>query len=117
MPSTPDQPSTPKPPAQHGQPEQSGGRREERREAWRPRVVEERSFNVFESDHRGPDSEPPPMKIQDPTEETTPLQGTRDHSPDDSLEPEYVATEHTKPDQRDRLGDNDGPNDRTTLGR
>lgn len=127
MPSTPDQPSTPKAPAQHGQPEQ----REERREAWRPRVVEEHAFNVFESDHQGPDSEPPPMKIQDPSEETTPLEGTRDRSPEDSLEPDYVATEHTKPAQRDRLGspdrrlnatpgtgkDTPGPKDRTTLGR
>jgi len=91
MPSTPDQPSTRETPAQREE-------REQRREAWRPRVVQEHSFNVFESDHRGPDSEPPPMKIQDPTEETTPLEGTRDRSPEDSMEPA-------------------GPNDRTTLGR
>lgn len=137
MTSPPDQSSTPKMPAKPGQSGQAP-RREERREAWRPRVVKEHPFNVFESDHQGPDSVPPPSKIQDPTQETTPLEGTRDRSEEDSMEPDYVASEPRMPDQRDRLGSADRhlkttpdtqndirsdtrsdarPNDRTTLGR
>jgi hypothetical protein len=138
---TPDQSSGSKPRAPQaqqppqGQPQQRHGRGED----WRPRMVQDHSFNVFESDHQGPDSMPPPSKIQDAREETTPLQGTRDHSEEDSLEPDYVASEPDDADEpvreppahKDRLGapdrhanaspdtpnDTVKPNDRTTLGR
>jgi hypothetical protein len=131
---TPDQSSGSKAPAQ--QPRQSQSeQRHQRHEDWRPRIVQDHSFNVFESDHQGPDSVPPPSKIQDATQETTPLQGTRDHSEEDSLEPDYVASEPDEAAERepdkDPLGSPDPhasasrgtasdtarPNDRSTLGR
>jgi hypothetical protein len=86
-----EQPSTPKtnePPRKPGQ---------EHAEAWRPRMVEDRPFNVFESGHQGPDTVPPSPKVRDPSEDTAPLEGTRDRSDKDSLTPQYAAIERDKP--------------------
>jgi hypothetical protein len=63
-------------------------------------VEQDSVFNVFVSDHRGPDSEQLPMDIRDAREDTAPLEGSRDRSDPDSVTNDYDAAEA---ERRERL--------------
>jgi hypothetical protein len=64
---------------------------------WQPHVDQEAEFNPFANAKAGKDTLINTPAIQDATEDTSPLQGTKDLSDEDSLEGVIAdASDHTK---------------------
>jgi hypothetical protein len=61
-----------------------------RDEAWRPRMEKDRERDLHGFGGKTPEADSilESPQIRDPEEDTAPLQGTKDRSDDDSLEPE-----------------------------
>jgi hypothetical protein len=66
------------------------------REGWRPRVDNQPDFNPFQSPDSTSRSPLDTPKLRDAAEETTPLQGSKDLSDEDSLE-DVVAGSYSTP--------------------
>lgn len=72
------------------------------REPWRPHMEPDREFNPYSATGDESDARARPDAIQDPAEDTAPLQGSKDLTDEDSLDDVIAAVNDRGDDLSDR---------------